>query len=125
MSAVEHIFKSLSKLPLQFDYYMPKPLFYPKHSNTIIISTGGSDINPGVFKYNLDNNNCEILQTCVDLQPDTHGHFIDYNNNTLHILDGYDLHITMDLETKIINNKHAFVCTTYPKCVQISSTKGD
>eukprot|EP01084_Bolivina_argentea_P040924 75522_1 len=125
MATVNHVFKQLQNLPIKCNCPMPRPLFYPKHSNTIILSTDTNQDNPGVFKYNIDNNNCETLQTYVDFHPEDHGQFIDYNNNTLHILDGYDLHITMDLETKIINNKHAFVCTTYPKCVQISSTKGD
>eukprot|EP01083_Nonionella_stella_P138819 422523_1 len=100
MSAMEHIFKQLSKLPLKFDEYIPKPLVYPKHSNTIIISTGGDEFNPaaGVFKYNFDNNNCEKLQTYVDFEPECHGQFIDYNNDTLHILSGWQGTRTIDLK---------------------------
>eukprot|EP01084_Bolivina_argentea_P079820 144696_1 len=129
---MEHIFKPLPKLPLQFDEYMPKPLFYPKHSNIMIISTEIDDINPGIFKYNLDNNNLEKLQKYVDFEPVDNGQFIDYNNDTLHILSWDDSHVEMDLQTNIINNKDKssiiWTCDLhdeYPQCVEISSIKGD
>eukprot|EP01084_Bolivina_argentea_P265111 449252_1 len=126
MSAIQCIFKPLPQLPLKFDEYIPKPLVYPENSNTIIISTGINDINPGIFKYNLDNNNCEKLHEYVDVEPNTHGQLIDYNNDTLHILTVRDeLRVTMDLKTKIINNKHEFNCGHRPQCVGISSIKGD
>eukprot|EP01084_Bolivina_argentea_P265110 449250_1 len=130
MTAMEHIFKPLSKLPLQFDEYIPKPLVYPKHSNIIIISTVSNDTNAGIFKYNLDNNNCEKLQTYVDFEPECHGQFIDYNNDTLHILSawqGSEGTRTIDLKTNTINNKDKLniKCGYFPKAVEISSIKGD
>eukprot|EP01084_Bolivina_argentea_P149271 260776_1 len=96
MSAIQHIFNPLPKVPLEFDEYIPRPFFYPKHSNTIIISTSHDDINPGIFKYNLDNNNVEKLQKYVDFEPANHGQFIDYNNDTLHILSCDGSHVEMD-----------------------------
>eukprot|EP01084_Bolivina_argentea_P265113 449260_1 len=130
MSTIEHIFKPLPKLPLQFVPYMPKPLFYPKHSNTIIISTETEDTNPGIFKYNMDNNNLEKLQTYGDLigYTECHQQFVDYNNNILHILPGNGEHITMDLKTKTMDNEAEtfWGCNVdLPKCVEISSMKED
>eukprot|EP01084_Bolivina_argentea_P013476 25297_1 len=130
MSTIEHIFKPLRKLPLQCSYYIPKPSFYPKDSNSIIISKNGVDNNAGVFKYNFDNNNLEkLLEYSSSIQPTGHGQFIDYNNDTLHILDSMnDLHVTIDLKTKTINDPCMFNCGEigeYPKSVEISSTKGD
>eukprot|EP01084_Bolivina_argentea_P264441 447943_1 len=129
MSAIEHIFKQSSKLPLKCVLYIPKPLFYPKHSNTIIISTESEDTNPGVFKYNIDDNNLQKLQTYGDSigYNECHQQFIDYNNNILHILSTHGPHITMDLKTKTMDNPNRFWgCDAgLPKCVEISSMKGD
>eukprot|EP01084_Bolivina_argentea_P046966 86511_1 len=111
MATANHAFKQLQNLPLRFDDYMPKPSFYPKDSNSIIISTNDEDTNPGVFKYNIDNNNLEKLVEYVEIQPAFHGQFIDYNNNTLHILSEWEnTHITIDLKTKTINNKYTSNC---------------
>eukprot|EP01084_Bolivina_argentea_P265114 449262_1 len=104
MSVIEHIFKPLPKLPLECDYYMPKPLNYPKDSNFIIVSTGSAENNAGVFKYNIDSNSLEKLQEYVDFVPEDHGQFIDYHNDTLHILSAWQNAYTIDLKTNTANN---------------------
>eukprot|EP01084_Bolivina_argentea_P215168 365277_1 len=130
MATSNHLFKQLQNLPLKCGYHLPKPSFYPKDSNSIIISTDYAQNNAdaGVFKYNIDNNNLEKLLEYGVIDPFDHGQFIDYNNDTLHILYGDNSHITMDLKTNTINNvkdKLNIDCGAYPKCVEISSIKGD
>eukprot|EP01084_Bolivina_argentea_P037793 69890_1 len=130
MAAIDHVFNLLPKLPLKCNQYIhhtvPKPLFYPKNSNSVIISTNFNDTNPGVFKYNLDNNNLEPLLKYGNNTPHNCAQFIDYNNDTLHILY-YDKFININLKTETIydNNKHAIYIGDGSKTVQISSTKGD
>eukprot|EP01084_Bolivina_argentea_P090668 163332_1 len=127
MTASEYVFEPMAKLPLRMNCicYMPKPLFYPKDSNSIITSTAGYDTNAGVvFKYNIDNNNLEMLLKFVDIEAEDHQQFIDYSDDTLHILEEINEHITINLKTKTINRNKIY-CGNWPKSVQVSSTKGD
>eukprot|EP01084_Bolivina_argentea_P202927 346627_1 len=128
MTANEQAFKATSKLPLQCDLHIAKPIFYPKNSNSILISTSYDDTNPGVFKYNIDNNSLEMLFKYDNIwyYPETPEQCIDYNNNTLHIIDSKNgSHITIDLKTKTIKTNNKFYCGAHPQTVQVSSIKGD
>eukprot|EP01084_Bolivina_argentea_P035875 66422_1 len=123
MSATNDPFKSFPNIPLKLlTLHLPKPSFYPKNSNSIIISTCYNNTHAGVFKYDLDSNGLEMLQQYGNIAPTDHGQFIDYNNDTLHLLDGdQQTHHIMDLKTKIINIKPQFDCGPYPKAVEIST----
>eukprot|EP01084_Bolivina_argentea_P318420 552199_1 len=114
-----HIFKLLDKFPLQCLDYIPKLSFYPKNSDSIIISTSWA----GVFKYNLHNNNLENILEYVDIEPTQYvhdyGQFIDYTNDTLHIFGYDDLHIAIDLKTKTITNKQSVIFHGDAKCAQM------
>eukprot|EP01084_Bolivina_argentea_P275078 469019_1 len=125
-------FKQLHQLPtLDCSKYSPKALFYPKNSNSIIISTStdiyGSRASAGIYKYNLINNHLELLQNYEnDMFVRYHGQFIDYQNDILYLFGGNeDIYIEMNLKTKTIkdygnsNNKYTGL---YPIAVNISLT---
>eukprot|EP01084_Bolivina_argentea_P028965 53798_1 len=121
MLTIDSVFKPFPQLPLKCEFYQAKPSFY--HSNLLIISTDYGETNPGIFEYNLDNNNLEMLQKYEDIEPEDYGQFIDYESDTLHIISTrHNLHAIMDLKTKIIN-KQEFYGNEYAKAIHISAKK--
>ncbi len=117
-------FKRQQDLTLKCNWPMPEPVFESTNSNSVIISTDSFENNAGIFRYNLYENQLEkILEYDIGMHVEDHAHFIDYDNETLHIIV-YDekLHIIIDLKTKKIINQQEFVnrCPN-TKCVQISS----
>eukprot|EP01084_Bolivina_argentea_P017774 33171_1 len=121
MSTVQDAFKQLQPLPLQCDYYFPKPLFY--NSNEIIISTDSSEDNPGILKYNINTNKLELIHKYNKCQTEFHGHFIDYKNEILFIFGGaQNTFNAFNLKTNTMTNLGTNESGRYVKSVVIPST---
>eukprot|EP01084_Bolivina_argentea_P217996 370020_1 len=102
MSTTKHPFRKLSVPPLQcFSFYSPKPLFYPRSSNDIIISTNAAVNNSGIYKYNISTNELKLIHKYNKYQQAyMHGHFIDYTNEILYIFGGdYNIFSALNLKT--------------------------
>eukprot|EP01084_Bolivina_argentea_P017775 33172_1 len=122
MSTVQDAFKQLQPLPLQCDYYFPKPLFY--NSNEIIISTDSSEDNPGILKYNINTNKLELIHKHdATFRPGSHGHFIDYKNKILYLFGGVkDTFSAFNLKTNTMTDMGSNNSGVYVKSVVITST---
>eukprot|EP01084_Bolivina_argentea_P217997 370021_1 len=92
MSTTKHPFRKLSVPPIQAGHYSPKPLFYPRSSNDIIISTN-ADVHmnsSGIYKYNISTNELELIHKYAKCAAyhSYHGQFIDYKNEILYLVGG-------------------------------------
>eukprot|EP01084_Bolivina_argentea_P106976 191310_1 len=126
--STQRSFEHLQSLSKYFIYETPKPLFYPKKSNYIIISTRCTESNAGIYKLNLITNTLELLcQYDNTITFDHHGQFI--HNDMLYLFDGSDHFFMYDLKTKS-NIKKEFVNTKLgnvfsPETAHISSEEID
>ena len=122
-------FKRLPKLPKKFSIEFPKPTFYPIDSDTVIISARSE-----IFKYNLRNNEMELLEQFDSTLIHHHEQFIDFKNNVLYIYGGdHCSFIQLNLNTATLkigndnDNYHQQVadCGELSKSVHISTTTRD
>eukprot|EP01084_Bolivina_argentea_P298297 514025_1 len=98
-------FQKLQSLPCICGQSIPKPLIYPKHSNSVIISISyleNIQNNAGIFKYNLIKNTMEFLYKYDDtIRCREHGQFIV--RDSLFVFGGEtDSFFTFNLNTKSI-----------------------
>ncbi len=120
------------KLPLQLQYKAPKPVNYPKNSNSFIISTDSDESNAGIFQYDIDNNTVKLLQKYDDTNDKykfvAHGLFIDYTNHKLCMFGGGDSIsnneecLFLDLKTTKMTshlNMFDYYVGGYPNCVNM------
>eukprot|EP01084_Bolivina_argentea_P148676 259894_1 len=120
-------FQQLQELPMQFNYYMPKPLMYPEDSNCLIISSDSEEATAGIFKYNLTNNAIHSLHKYDNsITADLHGHFID--GDLLCVFGGksdsfliYDLNTNTNITNKYINHC-IFALKTADACPKTEAT---
>lgn len=102
----------------------PKPVFYPRNSNNIIMLARVNNIDVRICKYNLDNNNLEILckadELSVNFFPD--GQFIDHKNKILYNIENSGSFVAMDLQTNELTHMGSFECGYYAKIVNVQST---
>eukprot|EP01084_Bolivina_argentea_P257621 434070_1 len=102
-------FKRSHKLPINFNYYIPKPIHHPTDPNCIIISSIclKNEKNGGIYKYNILTNESQMIYKYDDTtfthhtgSPSYHGQFIDPSNNTLVLYGGFDsIYKIFDLNT--------------------------
>eukprot|EP01084_Bolivina_argentea_P304305 525489_1 len=120
--STEDGFKKLHTLPLQCNYYYPKPLFYVQNSNEIIISTRNDEDNAGIYKYNMNTNKIELVHKYDSTMSDITSHFIDYKNEILYTFGGYyNTFNAFNLKTNIMNTLANNKPGIYAKSVAIPS----
>ena len=85
---VSDAFTLLPSTPVAFmsQCSIPKPLFYEK--NVILVTTNFDDHNPGIYKFNFETNQLELLSSYNNISPKSHGQFIDYDHNVLYLYGG-------------------------------------
>ena len=124
-------FQKLEPLPIEFAFYLPRPCQYPQDSNCVIISTSSSEDNAGIYAYNMDSNEIDLLHEYSGHSSySEHGQFIDYKNEILLLLGGdgsafdkYNLITNTMTDKNDDNDEYKPTDDLYSKAVQISESR--